>query len=83
MRLAHPASGTVAVFASSFDLFHLSKSSPELTSSPASHWTWQRAKADRRVLYEEPHRAGLSDRLRYDHLRAHEECLLAIPDAPA
>ncbi|SIQ66778.1 hypothetical protein [Micromonospora avicenniae] len=40
-------------------------------------------KADRRLLFDEVQRAGLSDTLRYDHLRAHEECLLAIPDALA
>ncbi|MFI7519060.1 hypothetical protein OG994_22940 [Micromonospora globbae] len=40
-------------------------------------------RADRRLLFDEVQRAGLSGTLRYDHLRAHEECLLAIPDALA
>ncbi|WBB56109.1 hypothetical protein [Verrucosispora sp. WMMD573] len=40
-------------------------------------------KADRRLLFEEVRRAGLADTLHYDHLRAHEECLLSIPDALA
>ncbi|RKN31627.1 hypothetical protein D7044_15040 [Micromonospora musae] len=40
-------------------------------------------KADRRLLFDEVQKAGLSDTVRYDHLRAHEECLLAIPDALA
>ncbi|MCG5470166.1 hypothetical protein LADH09A_004108 [Micromonospora sp. LAH09] len=39
--------------------------------------------ADRRLLFEQVRRSGLSGALRYDHLRAHEECLLAIPDAVA
>lgn len=41
------------------------------------------AKADRDLLYREVRTAGIADQLRYDHLRAHEECLLAIPDAVA
>lgn len=37
---------------------------------------------DKRVLYRRIHELGHPD-LRYDHLRAHEEPLLAIPDAIA
>ncbi|MFI9641273.1 hypothetical protein ACIG87_14620 [Micromonospora sp. NPDC051925] len=40
-------------------------------------------KADQRLLFEEVRRAGIAGQLRYDHLKAHEECLLAIPDALA
>ncbi|MET8278803.1 hypothetical protein [Micromonospora sp. NPDC005174] len=39
--------------------------------------------ADQRLLFEQVRRTGVSGTLRYDQLRAHEECLLAIPDAPA
>jgi hypothetical protein len=38
---------------------------------------------DRRLLYEQVRVAGIVGTLRYDHLRAHEECLLAVPDAVA
>ncbi|MDT5036864.1 MAG: hypothetical protein QOE03_2049 [Micromonosporaceae bacterium] len=34
---------------------------------------------DKRLLYREVRAAGVADTLRYDHMRAHEECLLAIP----
>ncbi|GHJ10664.1 hypothetical protein TPA0907_50310 [Micromonospora humidisoli] len=40
-------------------------------------------KADQRLLFDEVRRAGIAGQLRYDHLKAHEECLLAIPDALA
>lgn len=40
-------------------------------------------KADRMLLFAAVRAAGLTDQLRYDHLRAHEDCLLAIPDALA
>jgi hypothetical protein len=40
-------------------------------------------RADQRLLYQQVRKAGVSDTLRYDHLRAHEECLLSIPDALA
>ncbi|MCI4063069.1 hypothetical protein MRQ36_10960 [Micromonospora sp. R77] len=40
-------------------------------------------KADRDLLFREVRLAGIADQLRYDHMRAHEECLLAIPDAVA
>jgi hypothetical protein len=40
-------------------------------------------KADRALLFDRMRAAGLAGILRYDHLRAHEECLLAIPDAVA
>jgi hypothetical protein len=39
--------------------------------------------ADRRFLYEKVHAVGCADRLSYRHQRAHEECLLSIPDAAA
>lgn len=39
--------------------------------------------ADREVLYAQCHAAGIARTLRYDHMRAHEECLLSIPDAIA
>ncbi|MBM0232337.1 hypothetical protein JNW91_10965 [Micromonospora sp. STR1_7] len=39
--------------------------------------------ADRRLLFEQVRKSGMSSNLRYDQLRAHEECLLAIPDALA
>lgn len=39
--------------------------------------------ADQRLLFEQVRRTGMSGALRYDQLRAHEECLLAIPDALA
>ncbi|WP_446211672.1 hypothetical protein [Micromonospora sp. IBSANI012] len=42
-----------------------------------------RRAADARVLTQEIRLAGMPGQLRYDHLRAHEECLLAIPDAVA
>jgi hypothetical protein len=38
---------------------------------------------DKRLLYQQVRAAGVADTLRYDHMRAHEECLLAIPDAVA
>lgn len=39
--------------------------------------------ADRRLLYAQVRDAGCLETLRYEHKRAHEECLLAIPDAVA
>lgn len=39
--------------------------------------------ADQRVLYRQVHAEGIADALRYDHLRAHQEILLALPDAVA
>jgi hypothetical protein len=39
--------------------------------------------ADRRLLHREVHMAGAAGRIIYDHLRAHEEQLLAMPDAIA
>ena len=39
--------------------------------------------SDRRVLYERVRVAGCEHTLRYEHKAAHEECLLAIPDAVA
>ena len=41
------------------------------------------AKSDRVTLFAELRKTRAEHRLRYDHLRAHEECLLAIPDAIA
>lgn len=41
------------------------------------------AQADKRLLREEVKRVGLAACLRYELLRAHEECLLAVPDAIA
>jgi hypothetical protein len=38
---------------------------------------------DCRTIRDRLIRAGYEDTLRYEHLRAHEECLLAIPDAIA
>jgi hypothetical protein len=38
---------------------------------------------DKRLLYQHVRAAGVADDFRYDHMRAHEECLLAIPDAIA
>ncbi|GAB2942452.1 hypothetical protein GCM10027280_33780 [Micromonospora polyrhachis] len=40
-------------------------------------------KADRSLLREKVRSAGVESRLRYDHMRSHEECLLSIPDAVA
>lgn len=40
-------------------------------------------RADRKLLNRQVRIAGVADRLRYDHLRSHEECLLSIPDAVA
>lgn len=40
-------------------------------------------KTDQALLYAELRTHGLAHVLRYDHLRAHEEGLLAIPDAVA
>jgi hypothetical protein len=37
--------------------------------------------SDRRAIREHLVKAGRHDAVRYDHLRAHEECLLAVPDA--
>ena len=39
--------------------------------------------ADRRIIRQRLLQAGCHDRLCYEHRRAHEECLLAIPDAVA
>ncbi|GIH04746.1 hypothetical protein Rhe02_28130 [Rhizocola hellebori] len=39
--------------------------------------------ADRRILRREIERHGLLDCVTYEHVRAHEEALLAIPDAIA
>lgn len=41
------------------------------------------AQADRALLYGLVRDRGLVDNLRYYHMRAHEECLLALPDAVA
>ena len=38
---------------------------------------------DRQTLYEAVAKAGCGDTLRYEHLRAHEECLLSVADAVA
>ncbi|MEU8314846.1 hypothetical protein [Micromonospora sp. NPDC048887] len=38
---------------------------------------------DQRLLFEQVRKCGVDGRLRYDQLRAHEECLLAVPDALA
>lgn len=38
---------------------------------------------DRQTLYEAVAKAGVRDTLRYEHLRAHEECLLSVADAIA
>lgn len=40
-------------------------------------------RADQRLLFEQVRRSGRTGVLRYDQLRAYEECLLAIPDALA
>ncbi|MEH1056039.1 hypothetical protein V6U89_12595 [Micromonospora sp. CPCC 206171] len=40
-------------------------------------------RADQRLLFEQVRQSGMAGALRYDQLRAHEECLLAIPDALA
>ncbi len=42
-----------------------------------------RVDSDRKLLHDEVTRAGSADRLSYEHLRAYEEPLLAIPDAIA
>lgn len=39
--------------------------------------------ADRTLLFQEVRRTGIAGNLQYTHMRAHEECLLAIPDAIA
>ncbi|MGV9767206.1 hypothetical protein [Micromonospora tulbaghiae] len=39
--------------------------------------------ADQRLLFEQVRKCGVDGRLRYDQLRAHEEGLLAVPDALA
>jgi hypothetical protein len=39
--------------------------------------------ADRNIIQDCLIRTGCQDTLRYEHLRAHEECLLALPDAIA
>jgi hypothetical protein len=39
--------------------------------------------SDRRLLYSRVRAAGCEETLRYEHKRAGEECLLAIPDAIA
>lgn len=41
------------------------------------------AAKDRLVIREQLMKAGAPDGLLYEHLRAHEECLLSIPDAIA
>src|SRR5207245_1883422 len=38
---------------------------------------------DKRLLYQHVRGAGIAHTLQYGHMRAHEECLLAIPDAVA
>ena len=43
----------------------------------------QAVHSDRRIIRERAELAGRHDILRYEHLRAHEECLLAVPDAVA
>lgn len=40
-------------------------------------------RTDQALLYKEFRAHGLAETVRYDHLRAHEDCLLAIPDAVA
>jgi hypothetical protein len=40
-------------------------------------------RSDQKILYEQVRAAGAVGRLRYDHMRAHEECLLTIPDTVA
>lgn len=40
-------------------------------------------KSDQRLLYREVRSAGIAEILRYHHLKAYEESLLAIPDAVA
>lgn len=40
------------------------------------------AQNDRRIVYEHLRKTGLYS-LRYDHMRASSECLLALPDALA
>ncbi len=42
-----------------------------------------RRAADARTLNQEIRRAGLAGRIRFDHLRAHDDCLLVLPDAIA
>ncbi|MFI5488774.1 hypothetical protein [Micromonospora echinaurantiaca] len=42
-----------------------------------------RLKADRELLNLQLRRTGLAGQLRYYHLQAHDDCLLAIPDAVA
>ncbi|MEV5820471.1 hypothetical protein AB0L22_14985 [Micromonospora haikouensis] len=39
--------------------------------------------ADQRLLFEQVRRAGIAGTFRYEQMRAHEECLLAVPDALA
>ncbi|MEV0606628.1 hypothetical protein AB0I61_09690 [Polymorphospora rubra] len=39
--------------------------------------------SDQQLLYREVRTAGMADEFRYDLMRAHEEVLLAIPDAVA
>ena len=38
---------------------------------------------DRQTLYDAVAKAGCRDTLRYEHLRAHEECLLSVADTVA
>jgi hypothetical protein len=40
-------------------------------------------KTDNALLYARVHAVGIENSLRYEHMRAHEECLLVIPDAIA
>ncbi|WP_431916605.1 hypothetical protein [Micromonospora wenchangensis] len=40
-------------------------------------------RADQRLLFEQVRRSGMPVTFRYEQLRAHEECLLAVPDALA
>jgi len=43
----------------------------------------QAVASDKKIIKERIERAGCQDTFRYQHRRAHEECLLAIPDAVA
>lgn len=40
-------------------------------------------RSDNALLYTQVRKAGLDDSLRYEHMPAYEECLLALPDAVA
>ena len=55
----------------------------DLAKSGASRLVESVVLADQRVLYRQVHAEGIAEALRYDHLRAHQEILLALPDAVA